>query len=122
MLNGIVRIGAVNCQDDYALCRQQNIHSYPSLVFYGPDGVVRYQGNREQDDLIEFVGEQLPDMTVRLRTANFKKEVFQEGVPDADLKTPWVIMFCIDDDFKCPEKQQRLLLSKMVFGMVNLGK
>ena len=25
MLNGIVRIGAVNCQDDFAVCQQQNI-------------------------------------------------------------------------------------------------
>ena len=27
MLNGIVRIGAVNCQDDFAICQQQNIRS-----------------------------------------------------------------------------------------------
>ena len=63
MLKGIVRIGAVNCQDDYALCRQQGIHTYPSMVFYSSEGFVRYQGSREYDDLIKFAGEQLPDMT-----------------------------------------------------------
>ena len=33
-LDGVIRIGAVNCEDDWMLCRQQGIRSYPSLVFY----------------------------------------------------------------------------------------
>lgn len=33
-LEGVVMFGAVNCEDDWNLCRQQNIRSYPSLMFY----------------------------------------------------------------------------------------
>lgn len=33
-LEGVIRIGAVNCQEEWNLCRQQGIHSYPSLVLY----------------------------------------------------------------------------------------
>ena len=33
-LEGVVRIGAVNCDDDYHLCSSQGIRSYPTLVSY----------------------------------------------------------------------------------------
>ena len=33
-LEGVIRFGAVNCQEEWNLCRQQGIQSYPSLVFY----------------------------------------------------------------------------------------
>ncbi len=37
----VVRIGAVNCGDDWALCQQQQIHSFPSLIMY-PQVVLVY--------------------------------------------------------------------------------
>lgn len=33
-LEGVIRIGAVNCEDDWQLCRMQGIRSYPTLVMY----------------------------------------------------------------------------------------
>ena len=33
-LEGVIRFGAVNCQEEWNLCRHQGIQSYPSLVFY----------------------------------------------------------------------------------------
>ena len=33
-LEGVVRIGAINCQEDWSLCQHQGIHGYPSLVLY----------------------------------------------------------------------------------------
>jgi DnaJ homolog subfamily C member 10 len=33
-LDGVVRIGAVNCMDDWMLCNEQQIHSFPSLIMY----------------------------------------------------------------------------------------
>jgi len=33
-LFGVIRIGAVNCGDDWVLCRQKGIHSYPTLVLF----------------------------------------------------------------------------------------
>lgn len=33
-VDGVIRIGAVNCLDDYALCQQQGIYGYPSLLMY----------------------------------------------------------------------------------------
>lgn len=36
-LEGVIRIGAVNCEEDWALCRQLNIASYPTLLYYEKD-------------------------------------------------------------------------------------
>ena len=33
-LEGVVRIGAVNCDDEIMLCRSQGVRGYPSLVTY----------------------------------------------------------------------------------------
>lgn len=33
-LEGVVRIGAVNCEDDWNLCRRLGIQSYPTLLYY----------------------------------------------------------------------------------------
>lgn len=33
-LNAVIKVGAVNCEEDWVLCRREGISSYPSLVFY----------------------------------------------------------------------------------------
>ena len=33
-LDGVIRIGAVNCGDEWMLCQHQGIRSYPSLIMY----------------------------------------------------------------------------------------
>ena len=59
------------------LCRQQNIRSYPSLIFYGPDGAVhRFDNRREKEEerLLQFVAERLPNPIVPLNKATFKSK------------------------------------------------
>ena len=119
-MDGIVRVGAVNCQDDYMLCRQQNIQSYPTLLFYGSAGTLRFQGPKELDELVQFVVDNLDDQIFRLRQANFEKVVFGEK-QGADSNLPWVILFCARDEFSCPEASHRNLLAHMLDGLVNFG-
>ena len=33
-LEGVIRVGAVNCEDDWQLCNQVGIQSYPTLMHY----------------------------------------------------------------------------------------
>lgn len=33
-MDGIIRIGAVNCAEDPMLCQSQQVRGYPSLVVY----------------------------------------------------------------------------------------
>ena len=46
-LEGVIRIGAVNCGDELMLCRQQGIRSYPSLIVFPQvnqmDGILTLQ-------------------------------------------------------------------------------
>ena len=40
LLDGVVTVGAVNCEADQTLCHRVNIHQYPSLFLY-PAGNAR---------------------------------------------------------------------------------
>jgi DnaJ family protein C protein 10 len=33
-LNAVIKVAAVNCEEDWVLCRKEGISSYPSLVLY----------------------------------------------------------------------------------------
>ncbi len=44
-LDGTIRIGAVNCEEDWILCRQENVRSYPSLIFYPDVSLVQIRLN-----------------------------------------------------------------------------
>ena len=66
MLEGVVRIGAVNCQEEWMVCRQQGITGYPSLKLYTMQhGTVKFQGRKEQEDILAFLVSFLPDRMVR---------------------------------------------------------
>lgn len=41
-LENIIRVGAVNCEEDWVLCREQRIHGFPSLILY-PKVTLHYQ-------------------------------------------------------------------------------
>ena len=70
MLEGVVRIGAVNCQEEWMVCRQQGITGYPSLkLFTMQHGTVKFQGRKEQEDILAFLVSFLPDRMVRSRSS-----------------------------------------------------
>uniref|UniRef100_A0A672J9H5 DnaJ homolog subfamily C member 10 n=1 Tax=Salarias fasciatus TaxID=181472 RepID=A0A672J9H5_SALFA len=51
-MDGVIRIGAVNCGDNNHLCRRMGISSYPSLLVYRrPE---RFNGERSEDNLVRF--------------------------------------------------------------------
>lgn len=34
ILEGVIRIGAINCQDEWMMCNEQGIQAYPTLRIY----------------------------------------------------------------------------------------
>ncbi|WAR10004.1 DJC10-like protein [Mya arenaria] len=66
-LEGVVRIGAVNCEDEWQLCRMQQIQSYPSLIMY--PGV---------------------------RVSELWAGNFEQTVKHGENDLPWLISFCGD--------------------------
>ncbi|KAH9495740.1 DnaJ sub C member 10 [Bulinus truncatus] len=110
-LENVIRIGAVNCEDDWQLCRMQNIHSYPSLVFY--PAKEKYQGQRTTETLVKEALKRVKSDYHRLTANNFNKLI------NSDL--PWLITFC-GDGGDCLEKKSCLKLAAMLVDLVNVGK
>ena len=87
-LEGVVRIGAVNCADDWMLCRQQGIRSYPSLVIY--PSREKYYGDRVTRLLVRHALKAVGARVIELWTGNFASEM----ADSEKAHHPWLITFC----------------------------
>uniref|UniRef100_A0A8C4QAF5 DnaJ homolog subfamily C member 10 n=1 Tax=Eptatretus burgeri TaxID=7764 RepID=A0A8C4QAF5_EPTBU len=54
-MDGVIRIGAVNCGDNTRLCQLKGIRSYPNLyIFRAGMNPVKFSGKRTKEDIIKF--------------------------------------------------------------------
>ncbi|KAK2178973.1 hypothetical protein NP493_521g01093 [Ridgeia piscesae] len=113
-LEGVIRIGAVNCEDDWHLCTRQNIHSYPSLVMYPKRE--KYFGERTTEKLVKYSLKQTHVSVIELTDANFKSTMrSEEGA-----SLPWVITFC-GDGGECLEQLSSTKLAAMLTELINVA-
>ncbi|EDQ92785.1 uncharacterized protein MONBRDRAFT_21911 [Monosiga brevicollis MX1] len=85
-----VRFATVNCAVEVQLCRDLNVHSYPTLVYYpgGNAEPILFHGDLfSTRGLLTFLQQTLDPSTVTLTTATFHKQVF------ANDDQIWVIDF-----------------------------
>uniref|UniRef100_A0A1I7ZTY7 DnaJ homolog subfamily C member 10 n=1 Tax=Steinernema glaseri TaxID=37863 RepID=A0A1I7ZTY7_9BILA len=117
-MDGVIRIGAVNCAEDPMLCQSQNVMGYPSLVLYPGNGQgMFYQGHRELNSLLSFVMQRFKSEVHRVTFKNYLSLTTEwEQYSGA----PWVVDFCDDDD-QCLSKQNRRKLAAMLRGLANVG-
>ncbi|XP_075036595.1 dnaJ homolog subfamily C member 10 [Mixophyes fleayi] len=116
-MDGLIRIGAVNCGDDRMLCRGQGINSYPSLYIYKSGmSPVKYFGDRTEENLINFAMKYVSSSVTELWAGNFRSSIeksFESGVG-------WLITYCADTG-DCLSSQTRLKLAAMLDGLVSVG-
>ncbi|XP_027721736.1 dnaJ homolog subfamily C member 10 [Vombatus ursinus] len=116
-MDGLFRIGAVNCGDDRMLCRMKGIQSYPSLyIFKSETNPVKYFGERSKDHLVNFAMRYVKSTVTELWAGNFVNAIetaFASGVG-------WLITFCSKTG-DCLSSQTRLKLAGMLDGLVNVG-
>ncbi|KAL5268718.1 hypothetical protein ACHWQZ_G002535 [Mnemiopsis leidyi] len=111
-LEGVVRIGAVNCADSRDLC--QHIRGYPSLYLYTPSGRHEYHGEREVETMMDHVMRSLPPSPViMLFEPNFKKAV-------SEIDRPWLVSFCYKND-DCVSRSSLDRVSISLKNMVYVG-
>lgn len=110
-LEGVIRIGAVNCEDDFMLCRQNGIHSFPSLVMF--PAREKYHGSREKRDLIKHALKFVKAEVIELWEGNFQKSL------DEQSEKPWMIAFCGEE--ACLSRTNRLKLAAILSDLVNFG-
>ncbi|KAM6945919.1 dnaJ homolog subfamily C member 10 [Aplochiton taeniatus] len=116
-MDGVVRIGAVNCGDNSRLCRSKGISSYPSLYVYrAGQKPEKYHGDRSKESLTHFSMQFVQTKVTELWQGNVFSEIetaFSSGLG-------WLITFCSHTG-DCLESQSRLKLAGMLEGLVKVG-
>lgn len=112
-LEGVIRVGAVNCEEDWSLCRQLNIRSYPTLMLFPQE--LNYHGQRDLESLTEFVLGEIPNTFLKLNT-----EMFKTMFNQANAKLSWFIYFCTNIK-ECWDMEDVKKISIMLDGLVTVG-
>ncbi|KAL3855342.1 hypothetical protein ACJMK2_014558 [Sinanodonta woodiana] len=112
-LGGVLRIGAVNCGDNWHLCRLQGIQSYPSLIMY--PAKEKYFGEKTRKDLVKYALKFVRVKVIELRKSNFEKTVLK-----TKSELPWLITFC-GDNGDCLEPNTALKLAGMLADLANVA-
>ncbi|XP_070570725.1 dnaJ homolog subfamily C member 10-like [Ptychodera flava] len=87
-MEGVIRIGAVNCWDDNPLCTQQGIMQYPTLVVYPKKEF--YTGAKTLTALVRHALRQVKATIHDLWAGNFKKILTSDEIKS----TPLLMMYC----------------------------
>ncbi|CAG9826607.1 unnamed protein product [Diabrotica balteata] len=115
-LEGVIRIAAVNCEDDYKLCHQLNIRAYPTLLYYEKEfhlyEGLEYRGDRTLEALEEHVLSKLDVNLPDISSGNWTE--LDTG------NVPWLLFLCGDNQ-DCPEKKPMLKLGTSLEGLVSVG-
>uniref|UniRef100_A0A8C5I1H8 DnaJ homolog subfamily C member 10 n=1 Tax=Gouania willdenowi TaxID=441366 RepID=A0A8C5I1H8_GOUWI len=117
-MDGVIRIGAVNCGDNNHLCRRKGIKSYPSLLIYrAGETPEKYNGDRDKDDLVRFSMQFITTSVTQLWQGSAFTEIesaFASGLG-------WLISFCSDTG-DCLEPRTRQKLAGMLVRVTCLVK
>lgn len=68
-ISGAVMFGAVNCEEDWQVCRSARITSYPSYVFYPEDDLLI--GSKTKEELRNYIFERLRIDLIRIKSQEF---------------------------------------------------
>ncbi|XP_066146223.1 dnaJ homolog subfamily C member 10-like [Euwallacea fornicatus] len=114
-LEGVVRIAAVNCEEDYPLCYQLSIEAYPTLLFYEKEAHLydgeRYRGSKTVEAMQEFILSKILIKIKKLTSPDwesFKKE-------------QWLLFLCCDDNPNCPGTDTIKKLAATLEGLLQVG-
>jgi DnaJ family protein C protein 10 len=119
-LEGVVRIGAVNCMDDWQLCNQQQIGMFPLLIMYPKRQP--YQQDKNLESLMQYALSFTSGTFFKLTSKKFDSVLTQKA------NKKWFISFCLlpsseseSADETCLEDNALKKISVMIDGHVNVG-
>nr|QCY50099.1 DNAJC10 [Apostichopus japonicus] len=124
-MEGVIRIGAVNCWDDRPLCTQQGVQRFPSLIQY--PSREHYNGARKLKDLVRHALRQVKATVHSIWTGNFKAVLLDPEKKDQ----PWVISYCtaekeregdsVGERLGCLDSDDTLKLAAILNKAVHVG-
>ncbi|KAH3752172.1 dnaJ homolog subfamily C member 10-like [Dreissena polymorpha] len=112
-LEGVIRIGAVNCEDEWQLCRMQGIRSYPSLMMYPIKE--KFHGDKTRKELVKYALQHTKVRVFELWSGNFEGTVNQN-----ENGLPWLISYC-GEGGDCFTTSTALKVAGMLSELVNVG-
>ena len=75
-LHGVVRVAAVNCEVQKALCQQHEIRGYPSIKAFKEGKLIEYRGDRSAANIKEWALNLLPKQDVTLLSSQDSLETW----------------------------------------------
>ena len=84
-LHGVIRVSAVNCDDEKALCQAQGIKGYPSIKAFKEGKLIEYHGDRSAASLRDWGLSLLPQNVQYVR----KDADLQEFLKSTKSKARW---------------------------------
>ncbi|XP_012286037.1 dnaJ homolog subfamily C member 10 [Orussus abietinus] len=119
-LDGVIRIGAVNCEDDWQLCHQLGIQAYPTLLYYPKNARQgdKYRGERTREAFVRFVLDRVDAKIREISKSVWILLLKGDDVPEPT-KRPTLIFVCGKDN-NCFEPDEHLKVAAMFDKMVNV--
>lgn len=113
---GIIRIAAVNCEDDWSLCYQLSIESYPTLLYYEKNSNLyegeHFRGARTFERLKKHVLSKLSARVEKVGPHNWSIWERQQCL----------LFLCSEYKF-CPEQETRLKMAAyLVLNILMISK
>ncbi|XP_023649546.1 dnaJ homolog subfamily C member 10-like isoform X2 [Paramormyrops kingsleyae] len=116
-MDGVLKIGAVNCGDNNRLCHSKGVSSYPSLyMFKAGMNAQKYFGDRSKESLMKFAIQFVHGKVMELWHGNIRTEMEKSQVSGVG----WVLTFCTDSG-DCLGSQTRQKLAGMLEDLVHVG-
>uniref|UniRef100_A0A0R3RQK7 DnaJ homolog subfamily C member 10 n=1 Tax=Elaeophora elaphi TaxID=1147741 RepID=A0A0R3RQK7_9BILA len=116
-MEGVLRIGAVNCAEDPMLCHSQGVMGYPSLVIYPHRHF--FHGKRQLNQLIAFAMEYATGVVLQLTDSH--RDLFQVKQSEKGARG-WLLDFCGHQSSDCLSELNRRKLATSLHGLVNVAK
>ncbi|XP_071487696.1 dnaJ homolog subfamily C member 10-like [Diadema antillarum] len=125
-VEGVVRVGAVNCWDDRPLCTAQKVKYFPTLFVYPKHE--EYKGDRTLDELVKHALNLVQATIHPLWARNFKTTLLADDAKNQ----PWVISYCAPPkgtagdtqdvaQVGCLDREDQLKLAAILNKVVSVG-
>ncbi|CAG2056237.1 unnamed protein product, partial [Timema podura] len=112
-LDGVVRIGAVNCVDEWNLCNMEHIASYPTLKIY-PSGE-SYNGIQKAKQMVNYLMDKLE---VEVTTICADDWDSLKHKPSTKHKA-WLLFLC--DSWEACQHDDHIKVAAILEGLVSVG-
>ncbi|XP_076250854.1 dnaJ homolog subfamily C member 10-like [Rhynchophorus ferrugineus] len=114
-LEGIIRVAAVNCEEDYVLCYQLSIEAYPSLLFYEKEthyfDPERYRGSKTLEALKQYALSKVSVDIKSITSENWQEMKMQQ----------LLLLICEKESSDCLETEEIKKIAATLEGLLPVG-